>query len=65
VLGGDDHRVNAHRLVVGVVLHGDLALAVGAKVGHLAGLADLAELLASLCASEMGVGISSGVSLVA
>ena len=49
-----------------VVLDRDLRFAVGAEVGHLAGLADFSKLAAaSLWASEMGVGISSGVSSVA
>ena len=33
VLGGDDHRIHAHRLAV-FVLHRHLALAVGAQIGH-------------------------------
>ena len=61
VLGRDDHRVDANGLVVLVVLDRDLALAVGAEVGQLAVLAHFGELLVSLCASEIGVGISSGV----
>ena len=43
VLGGDDDGVDADGLVVGVVLDGDLALAIGAEVGKLAGLADFGQ----------------------
>ena len=48
VLGGDDHGVDADRLVVLVVLDRDLALAVGSKVRQLAALADLGQLRAEL-----------------
>ena len=43
VLGGDDDGVDADRLAVLVVLHRDLALAVGAEIGHLAGLAHFGQ----------------------
>ena len=66
VLAADDDGVDAGGLAVFVVLDGDLALAVGAQVGELAGLADgLVSWRESLWASEMGAGISSGVSLEA
>ena len=43
VLGGQHDGVDAHRAVVGVVLDGDLGLAVGAQVVERAVLADLGE----------------------
>ena len=43
VLGGDDDGVEPDRAVVAVVLDGDLGLAVGAQVGHVAVLADRGE----------------------
>ena len=43
VLGGDNDSVDAHWLVVGVVLHRHLALAVGPQVRQLAVLANLRE----------------------
>ena len=49
VLGGDDDGVDADRLAVGVVLDGDLALAVGAEVRELAVLADFGELAGRAC----------------
>ena len=65
VLRGDHDGVDAHRLAVHV-LHADLALAVGAEEVELAGAADVAQAAAhSLCASMIGSGISSGVSLQA
>jgi len=51
--------------VVLVVLDSDLALAVGTEVGQLAGLAHGGQLARELVASEMGAGISSGVSFEA
>ena len=66
VLRGDDDGVDADGLVVGVVLDGDLRLAVGAEVGELAVLADFGELERRACGrARWAVGISSGVSLVA
>ena len=47
VLGGNDHRVDAHGLAV-VVLHGDLALAVRAQVIQRAVLAHLGQALGQL-----------------
>ena len=43
VLRGEHDGVDAHRAVVGVVLDGDLGLAVGAQVGQRAVLADRGE----------------------
>ena len=43
VLGGDDDRIDAHRLAVLVVLHRHLALAVGPQVGQLAVLANFGQ----------------------
>jgi hypothetical protein len=48
MLGGEDHGVDAGGLAIFVVLDGDLALAVGAEVGELAGLADGGELAGEL-----------------
>src|ERR1035438_2292924 len=48
VLTGDDHCINAHRLVVLVVFHCDLGFAVGPEVRKGAILADCGELLAQL-----------------
>ena len=45
VLRGEHDGVDADRAVVGVVLDGDLGLAVGAQVGQRAVLADRGELL--------------------
>ena len=54
VLGGDDDRIDADRLVVLVVLHGDLGLAVGPEVGKGATLADFRKALAQLVRQENG-----------
>ena len=43
VLGGEHDGVDADRAVVGVVLDGDLGLAVGAEVVERAVLADLGQ----------------------
>ena len=60
VLRGDDDSVDANGLVVRVILDRDLALAVGAKVGHLAGLADLTELERQLVRERDGRGHQLG-----
>ena len=65
VLAGDDDGVDARRLAVLVVLHRDLALAVGAQIGQLAVLAHVVSCRVSLWAREIAAGISSGVSLTA
>ena len=56
MLGGDDHGVDADRIVVFVIFHGDLALAVGAHVGDQAALADLSHLKAELLGQGQGQG---------
>ena len=43
MLGRDDHGINAKRLAVGVILHGDLAFAIGTKVAELSGFPDLRQ----------------------
>jgi hypothetical protein len=63
VLAGDDDGVDADRLVVGVVRDGDLRS--GRRYGSLPDLRTSESLRVSLWASEIGVGINSGVSLVA
>ena len=56
VLGGDDHCIHPDRAVVLVILHGDLTLAVGPHIGHLAALADLRHALAQLLCQGQGQG---------
>ncbi len=48
VLRRNHHRIHAHRLLVGVVLHRHLALAVGPQVRHQPALAHLTEPLRQL-----------------
>ena len=48
VLAADNNGVDARGLAILVVLHRDLALAVGAQVGQLAALADRGQLAAKL-----------------
>jgi len=54
VLAGDDHGVDASGLAALVVLHRDLALAVGPQVGQLAVLAHQAELAGKLVGHRDG-----------
>ena len=56
MLGGQDHGVHAHRLVVLVVLHGHLGLAVGAQVVHGPLLAHLGQALGHLVGQGDGQG---------
>ena len=64
VLGGDQDLLDRDRLAVAVA-DGHLGLAVRAQVREDVGLRTSARRLASLCASEIGSGISSSVSRVA
>ena len=54
VLGGDDHRVHAHRLVLLVVLDRDLALAVRAEIVEHTVLAHLGEAFCQLVRQRDG-----------
>ena len=66
VLRGNDDRVDAHRLAVLVVFNRDLGLAVGTQIRAACRSCGLPKAACvSLCASEIGVGISSGFSLQA
>ena len=62
MLRGDHDRVYALWLALGVVLHRDLRLAIRPQVRQFAVLAHwLRASCTSLCASEIGIGISSAV----
>ena len=54
VLAADDHGVNASGLAVLIVFHGNLALAVGAQVRQLAGLAHFGKLAGQLVGQRDG-----------
>ncbi len=60
VLGGDDDGVDAEGLVVGVVLDGDLALAVGTQVRELAGLSYFRQFLGQFMSQRDGCGHQLG-----
>ena len=54
VLAADDHGVDPHGLVVGIVLNRDLALAVRAKIGELAILAHFGQTRSQLVRQRNG-----------
>ena len=56
MLGGQHHRVHPDGLAAFIVLHGDLALAVGPEVVHLALLAHLGQLQGQLVGQGDGQG---------
>ena len=56
MLGGDDHRVHPQGAAVLVILHRDLALAVGPQIGHHAGFPHHGELFAQLLRQRQGQG---------
>ena len=60
VLGGDDDGIHSHGAIVGIVLDGDLGLAVGTEVGELAVLANLGELVGELVGERDGGGHQLG-----
>ena len=62
VLRGDDHGIHAHRAAI-AILHSDLRLAVGPEKVNDSLACELRERRCiSLCASVIGIGISSSVS---
>ena len=62
MLRGDDHRLDALRLVADV-LHGNLALAIGPQeIEHAFAARRSESRCTSLCAIMIGSGISSAVS---
>ncbi len=60
MLGGDNDGRAAQDLAVSVVLHSDLALAIGAQPGQLAALADLGQTAAELVGQGDGGGHQLG-----
>ena len=56
MLGGDDHGIHPDGTVFLVILHGDLALAIGPHIGQQAGLADNGHLSAQLLGQGQGQG---------
>ena len=56
VLGGEDHCVQAHRLVILIILHRDLGLSVRPQVGKRAVLADLSQASCQLVGQGDGIG---------
>ena len=64
VLSGDQDRIDSLDLVA-VIFHRNLGLAVRSQIWQRSVLSDLCQPSASLWASEIGIGISSGVSLQA
>ncbi len=65
MLRGDDHGIDPRRLAGFVVLDRDLRFAVGTQIGSRPFLRTCERRMHSLWASEIGVGMYSGVSLVA